>query len=72
MAKIPDILGTLRQSRSHSMAKTKLIEILVAREGAAQRAETTAAAERIIAFQLSKGRIVSETKSGVEYLSLIE
>lgn len=54
------------------MAKTKLIEILVAREGAAQRAETTAAAERIIAFQLSKGRIVSETRSGVEYLSLVE
>lgn len=72
MAQVPDILGTLRQSRSHSMAKAKLIEIIVAREGMARRAETTEAVERMIAFHIGKGRLVSETRSGVEYLSLSE
>jgi diphthamide biosynthesis methyltransferase len=64
-----DVLLTLKQARDRRMAKTKLIEVIVAREGMANSEATTAAVEKMIAFQIAKGRIVSEVKAGVEYLT---
>ena len=52
------------------MAKAKLIEVIVAREGAARRAETTAEVEKVIAAHAAKGKIRLETQKGVEYLLL--
>ncbi len=63
-----DVLLTLKQARDRRMAKAKLIEVIVAREGVANRDATTAAVEKMIEFQIGKGRIVSEVKAGVEYL----
>lgn len=51
------------------MAKVKLIEVIVAREGIAHRSATTAAVEKMIEFQIGKGRILSEMKNGVEFLT---
>ena len=70
MAVATDVQMILRQARDGRMARSKLIEVIVAREGAARRAETTAEAEKVIASQIEKGRILSETKNGVEILSL--
>lgn len=54
------------------MAKSKLIEVIVAREGVANREATTAAVEKMLAFHMAKGRIVSESRGGVEYLVLVK
>jgi len=68
MAVATDVQLILRQARDGRMARSKLIEVIVAREGNARRAETIAEAEKVIAFQLEKGRIRSETNNGVEFL----
>jgi len=68
MAAVTDVHMILRQARDGRMARAKLIEVIVAREGVAQREATTAAVEKVIAFQIEKGRIISETKNGVEFL----
>lgn len=54
------------------MAKSKLIEVMVAREGVANRAATVAAVEKILEFHIGKGRIISEIQKGVEYLVIKE
>lgn len=66
-----DVLLTLKQARDRRMAKVKLIEVIVAREGVAQRESTTAAVEKMIEFQIGKGRIASEMKNGVEFLTAV-
>lgn len=66
-----DVLTTLRQTRDRRMAKVKLVEVMVAREGAAQREATTAAVEKMIQFHISKGKIKSETRDGVEFLTVV-
>lgn len=52
------------------MAKLKLIEVMVAREGAARRAETTAEVERVLLSYADKGRIAIETEKGAEFIRL--
>lgn len=52
------------------MAKSKLIEVIVAREGASRRAETTAEVEKVLQANIAKGRIAAENEKGVEYLIL--
>lgn len=54
------------------MAKAKLIEVIVAREGVANREATTAAVLKMVDFHIAKGRIVSENKGGVEYLIVVK
>jgi len=54
------------------MAKAKLIEVIVAREGIANREATTAAVEKMLEFHRAKGRIISENKGGVEYLVVVK
>gem|GEM_PF-2799761 len=71
MAAVTDVLLTLKQARDRRMAKSKLIEVIVARHGSAQREATTQAVEKMIAVQLDKGRIRSETKNGVEFLTAL-
>lgn len=71
MAAVTDVHLILRQARDGRMARSKLIEVIVAREGAAQREATTAAVEKVIAFQIEKGRIASEIKNGVEILTVV-
>ncbi len=71
MAAVTDVHMILRQARDGRMARSKLIEVIVAREGVAQREATTAAVEKVIAFQIEKGRIASEMKNGVEILTVI-
>lgn len=71
MAVVTDVLLTLKQARDRRMAKSKLIEVIVARHGSAEREATTHAVERMIAVQLEKGRIRSETKNGVEFLTAL-
>jgi diphthamide biosynthesis methyltransferase len=68
MAATTDVLLTLRQARDRRMAKAKLIEVIVAREGVANREATIQAVERMIQFQLEKGRMTIETKNGIEFL----
>ncbi len=68
MAVATDVQLILRQARDGRMARSKLIEVIIAREGNARRAKTIAEVEKVIAFQLEKGRIRSETKNGVEFL----
>jgi hypothetical protein len=70
MAAVTDVHMILRQARDGRMARAKLIEVIVAREGADHREATTAAVEEVIAFQIKKGRIISETKKGVEFLTV--
>lgn len=65
-----DVILVLRQANGGRMAKAKLIEVIVAREGAARRAETTAEVEKVIAAHVAKGKIRLETQKGVEYLLL--
>lgn len=72
MAAVTDVLMVLRQARDGRMARSKLIEVIVAREGAAQREATIAAVEKVIAFQIEKGRIASETKNGIEFLKMLK
>jgi hypothetical protein len=60
----------LKQARDGRMAKTKLIEVIVAREGTARRAETTAAVERVVEAHITKGKIRQKVENGVEYLVL--
>mgnify|MGYP003593708820 FL=1 len=71
MAAVTDVHMILRQARDGRMARSKLIEVIVAREGVAQREATTAAVEKVIAFQIEKGRIASEIKNGVEILTVV-
>lgn len=71
MAAVTDVHRILRQARDGRMARSKLIEVIVAREGVAQREATTAAVEKVIAFQIEKGRIASEIKNGVEILTVV-
>jgi|JI10StandDraft_1071094.scaffolds.fasta_scaffold2576483_1 hypothetical protein len=71
MAAVTDVHMILRQARDGRMARSKLIEVIVAREGVAQREATTAAVEKVIAFQIEKGRIASEMKNGVEILTVV-
>lgn len=66
-----DVLTTLKQARDRRMAKAKLIEVIVAREGIQQREATTAAVEKMIQFHIAKGKITSETKNGVEFLTIV-
>jgi hypothetical protein len=67
-----DVLLTLKQARDRRMAKAKLIEVIVAREGVANREATIAAVEKMIVFQIAKGRIAPEVKGGVEYLTILK
>ncbi len=71
MAAVTDVHMILRQARDGRMARSKMIEVIVAREGVAQREATTAAVEKVIAFQIEKGRIASEIKNGVEILTVV-
>lgn len=71
MAAVTDVHMILRQARDGRMARSKLIEVIVAREGVAQREATTAAVQKVIAFQIEKGRIASEIKNGVEILTVV-
>ena len=71
MAAVTDVHMILRQARDGRMARSKLIEVIVAREGVAQREATTAAVEKVIAFQIENGRIASEIKNGVEILTVV-
>ncbi len=71
MAAVTDVHMILRQARDGRMSRAKLIEVIVAREGVAQREATTAAVEKVIAFQIEKGRIASEMKNGVEILTVV-
>lgn len=68
MAAATDVLLILRQARDGRMARTKLIDVIVAREGVANRDATTAAVEKALLVQIKNGRITSELKGGVEYL----
>lgn len=72
MVAVTDVLMVLRQARDGRMARSKLIEVIVAREGLAQREATTAAVEKVIAFQIEKGRIASETKNGIGFLKMLK
>lgn len=72
MAAANDVLTTLKQARDRRMAKAKLIEVIVAREGIANREATTAAVEKMLEFHRAKGRIISENKGGVEYLVVVK
>ncbi|MFO1525615.1 MAG: hypothetical protein U1F16_06545 [Turneriella sp.] len=51
------------------MAKQKLIEVLVAREGAARRAETTAEVERLRGA-CGKEQMPLENVKGAEFVTL--
>lgn len=66
-----DVLTTLKQARDRRMAKAKLIEVIVAREGMAQREATTAAVEKMIQFHIHKGKIRTETRNGAEFLIVV-
>ena len=65
-----DLLTVLRQANGGRMAKLKLIEVMVAREGASRRAETTAEVERVLLSYADKGRIAIETEKGAEFIRL--
>ncbi|HMV36562.1 MAG: hypothetical protein U1F40_12985 [Turneriella sp.] len=65
-----DLLTVLKQTNGGRMAKLKLIEVMVAREGAARRAETTAEVERVLLSYADKGRIAIETEKGAEFIRL--
>lgn len=65
-----DVLLILRQANGGRMAKAKLIEVIVAREGASRRAETTAEVERVLRSHAEKGRIAVEESKGQVYIRL--
>jgi len=65
-----DLLLVLKQANGGRMAKQKLIEVLVAREGAARRAETTAEVERVLAAHVAKGKVALENVKGAEFVTL--
>lgn len=65
-----DLLTVLKQTNGGRMAKLKLIEVMVAREGASRRAETTAEVERVLRSYAEKGRIAVETEKGAEFICL--
>lgn len=67
-----DVLTTLKQARDRRMAKAKLIEVIVAREGIANREATTAAVLKMLEFHIAKGRIISARVDGVEYLTVVK
>lgn len=65
-----DLLTVLKQTNGGRMAKLKLIEVMVAREGASRRAETTAEVERVLRSYAEKGRIAIEIQQGAEFIRL--
>lgn len=65
-----DLLTVLKQTNGGRMAKLKLIEVMVAREGASRRAETTAEVERVLRSYAEKGRIAIEIQQGAELIRL--
>lgn len=65
-----DLLTVLKQTNGGRMAKLKLIEVMVAREGASRRAETTAEVERVLRSYAEKDRIAVETEKGAEFICL--
>lgn len=66
-----DVLTTLKQTRDRRMAKAKLIEVIVAREGIARREATTVAVEKMLQAHIAKGKIKSEINNGVEFLTVV-
>lgn len=65
-----DVLLVLKQARDGRMAKSKLIEVIVAREGSARRSETMAEVEKVLQSYIAKGRIASKTEKGTDILIL--
>lgn len=65
-----DLLTVLKQTNGGRMAKLKLIEVMVAREGASRRAETTAEVERVLRSYAEKGRIAIDIQQGAELIRL--
>jgi len=65
-----DVILVLKQARDRRMAKAKLIEVIVAREGAARREETTREVEKVLESHIAKGRIGIEKQKGSEILVL--
>ena len=63
--------GPLKNDDGEAGAGAVILKMLE-REGVANREATTAAVEKMLEFHMAKGRIVSESKGGVEYLVVVK